>query len=153
MGNPDRTDTEDSGPPNHGEAEINRFRSARNMRMRNLEAYANSFSDFSVIDSKTAPNLNLQQRLYLRAYDRLLQKFLHSHTILMTKKDERELNGIGFQFPLPDPVVTKEDFLRIMRTIAGEGSYSGYERALHFEQKMTGHRSTEGLIVGNEEVL
>ena len=153
MGNPDRSDAEDSGSQNHGEADISRFRSARNMRMRNLEAYANSFSDESVIDSKTAPNLNLQQRLYLRAYDRLLQKFLHAHMILTKKKEERELKGIGFQFPLPDPVVTKEDFLRIMRTIAGEGSYEGYERALHFEQKASGHRSTEGLIVGNEEVM
>ena len=153
MGNPDRTETEDSGSPTHGEADISRFRSARNMRMRNLESYAGSFSDPSVIDSKTAPNLNLQQRLYLRAYDRLLQKFLHAHTILMMKKQEREQNGIGFQFPLPDPVVTKDDFLRIMKTIAGEGSYSGYERALHFEQNTIGHRSNEGLIVGNEEVL
>ena len=153
MGNPDRTEAEDSGSQNHGEADISRFRSARNMRMRNLEAYAHSFSDDSIIDSKTAPNLNLQQRLYLRAYDRLLQKFLHAHTILTKKKEERELKAIGFQFPLPDPVVTKEDFLRIMRTIAGEGSYSGYERALHFEQKTNGHRSIEGLIVGNEEVM
>jgi len=121
--------------------------------MRNLEAYADSFSDPSIIDQKTAPNLNLHQRLYLRAYDRLLQKFLHAHTILTKKREEREKNGIGFQFPLPDPVVTKEDFLRIMRTIAGEGSYDGYERALQFEQKDSCQRSNEGLIVGNEEVF
>jgi len=123
------------------------------MRKRNLEAYADSFSDPSIIDSKTAPNLNLHQRLYLRAYDRLLQKFLHAHTILSKKKEKREQKSIGFQFPLPDVEVTKDDFLRIMRTIAGEGSYSGYERALQYEQKAQGFRSNEGLIVGNEEMI
>ena len=153
MGNPNTSDLGDPGVSNPGEAEIHRFRSARNMRLRNLEAYSASFSDPSVIDPKTAPNLNQHQRIYLRAYDRLLQKFLHAHDMLSAKKAEREELGIGFQFPLPDPVVTKEDFLRIMRTITGEGSYEGYERALQYEQKTQGLRSNEGLIVGNEEVV
>lgn len=123
------------------------------MRKQNLTAYAESFSVPSIIDPKTAPKLSIQQRLYLRAYDRLLQKFLHAHTMLSRKKQRREEESIGFQFPLPDPDVTKEDFLRIMRTIAGEGGYAGYERALQFEQRNQGFRSTESLIVGNEEVF
>ena len=153
MGNPNASDPGDPGSPNHGEAETHRFRSARNMRLRNLEAYSESFSDPSVIDSKTAPKLNQQQRLYLRAYDRLLQKFLHAHDMLSAKKEEREEHGFGFQFPLPDPEVTKDDFLRIMKTIAGEGNYEGYERSLQYEQKAQGLRSNEGLIIGNEEVV
>lgn len=153
MANPNKEEHEDFGPAAPGEAEIQRFRSARNMRLRNIESYSNSFSDPSVIDPKTAPHLNQQQRMYLRAYDRLLQKFLHAHAILSRIKAEREQSGVGFQFPLPDPEVTKDDFLRIMKTIAGEGSYEGYERALRFEQRTPGHRSDEGLIIGNEEVL
>lgn len=153
MGNPDKSDPSDLGAPNHGEAETHRFRSARYMRFRNLEAYAESFSDPTVIDPKTAPKLSFHQRLYLRAYDRLLQKFLHAHENLARKKMEREEHGFGFQFPLPDPEVTKDDFLRIMRTISGEGNYEGYERSLQFEQKTQGLRSSEGLIIGNEEVV
>ena len=151
MGNPDGQEREDFGPPAPGEAEIQRLRAAKNMRLRNIESYSNSFSDPSVIDPKTSPYLNKLRRIYLRAYDKLLQKFTHAFTILLAKKEEREQSGIGFLFPLPDPVVTKDDFLRTMRTISGEGCYEGYERALQYEQRTGGLRSEEGLIIGNEE--
>ena len=126
-------------------------RSAKSMRMYSLIAYANSFSDPSIIDPKTAPKLSLRQRLYLRAYDKLFQMFMEDYTELSKIKERREREGVGFLFPLPDPYAVRESFLKKMRSIVGEGNYDGYERALEYEQRQRGHRSNEGIIVGNEE--
>jgi len=130
---------------------LQQLRNAKTMRIQSLIAYANSFSDPSIIDPKTAPKLSLRQRLYLRAYDKLFQMFMEDYTELLKIKERREREGIGFLFPLPDPFAVRESFLKKMRSIVGEGNYEGYERALEYEQKRRGHRSNESLIVGNEE--
>ncbi len=135
-----------------GEVGIERMRGAKTMRKHSLMAYADSFSEPSLFDPKTAPKLGLRQRLYLRAYDRLYQMFMHSYTVLSEIKERREREGIGFQFPLPDPEVVKGEFRRKMRSIIGEGNYDGFERALKYEQNEHGLKANEGLIIGNEEV-
>jgi len=126
-------------------------RSAKAMRISSLIGYANSFSDPSIIDPRTAPKLTSRQRLYLRAYDRLFQMFMEDYTELSKIKERRERERDGFLFPLPDPNAVREIFLKKMRAIVGEGNYEGYERALEYEQKQGGLRSNEGLIIGNEE--
>ena len=142
---------EDQSGPRRGNVALQRLRSAMTMRRQNLIAYGDSFSEPSLIDPKTAPKLSRRQRMYLRAYDRLYQKFIHSYTILAEIKERREREGIGFQFPLPDPEAIKDEVLVKMRSIIGEGAYDGYERALEYEQKEQGLRANESLIIGNEE--
>ena len=151
MSLPDRAKDDDGQGIDTRNVSFFLHRSAKSMRMNSLIAYANSFSDPSIIDSKTAPKLSLRQRLYLRAYDKLFQMFMEDYTELSKIKERREREGVGFLFPLPDPYAVRESFLKKMRSIVGEGSYDGYERALEYEQRQRGHRSNDGLIVGNEE--
>ena len=153
MSLPDRGKFEDQ-PVSGGsrEVEIERMCGAKTMRKQSFAAYGNSFSEPSLFDPKTAPKLSLMQRLYLRAYDKLYQIFMHSYSVLSEIKERREREGIGFQFALPDPEVVKGEFRRKMRSIIGEGNYDGYERALRYEQNEHGLKANEGLIIGNEEV-
>jgi hypothetical protein len=148
---PDRAKGDEEQGSDSQNVAFHLHRSAKAMRKNSLIAYANSFSDPSIIDPKTAPKLSYRQRLYLRAYDKLFQMFMEDYTELSKIKERREREGIGFLFALPDPNAVREIFLKKMRGIVGEGNYDGYERALEYEQKQRGHRSHEGLIVGNEE--
>ncbi len=150
---PDRMKDDDEAGSYSENVSFHLHRSAKSMRINSLIAYANSFSDPSIIDPKTAPKLSPRQRMYLRAYDKLFQMFMEDYTELSKIKEQREQQGIGFLFPLPDPYAVRETFLKKMRAIVGEGNYDGYERALEFEQRQRGHRSNHGLIAGSEEEL